>query len=119
MACILNLTPEQLSEWNDWVQSRPERVRSVAVKLPPWKLYRIRQSGHRVTIQAFDEQTDGKVTCRVLVGGEFNLVAFERQVFGVDPDDLEECELPTPDEILGSMNLSIEHCREIFDREKK
>ena len=116
MSNISDPTPEQLRGWNDWVQSRPESVRSVASKLFPWKLYRQKSSGHRVTVQAFDEQLDGKVTLRVMVGGEFNLVAFERSVFGVDPEDLEECDLLASGEALGSANLSVEQCRKILDR---
>lgn len=118
MAIILDPTPEQRNEWESWVQSCPESVRSVANKLLPWKLYQIRQSGHRVTIHSFGEQSDGKVTCTVVVSGKFNLVAFERMVFGIDPDDLEECDLPSPDGPLGSADLSIEQCKEILEQQK-
>lgn len=37
------------------------------------------------------------------VTGQFNYIAFDRQVFGVSPDDLEPCELPGPDEVLGAV----------------
>jgi hypothetical protein len=42
-------------------------------------------------VQAFDEGIDGVVTLRVVVSGEFNVILFERGVFGVCPEDLEEC----------------------------
>lgn len=116
MAFIYEPTPEQLNSWNDWVRNRPACVRAVASRLLPWKLYRIRQSGHRVTMYSFSENPDGRVTCTVTVSGKFNLVAFERDVFGIDPDDLEECDLPRPDEPHGSAELSIEQCKEILNR---
>ncbi len=40
-------------------------------------------------------------TVTVAVSGEFNAVTFERQVFGVNPDDLDECDLPAKDEVTG------------------
>jgi len=42
---------------------------------------------------------DNTVTVNVLA--EFNLLMHERQVFGIDPNDLEPCELPRPDENVG------------------
>jgi hypothetical protein len=118
MAIVFDPSPEQLNDWNSWVRSRPESVRSVATKLVTWRLYRIRQSGHRATLYSFTEHDDGKVTCTMVVSGKFNLVAFERRVFDVDPDDLEECDLPSPDEALGSADLSIEQYKEILNQGK-
>ena len=37
----------------------------------------------------------------VNITGDFNLITFSRQVFGIDPADLEECALPTDDEVVG------------------
>ena len=37
------------------------------------------------------------------VTGEFNFVTFDRNVFGIYPDDLEPCEIPTPDELTGTV----------------
>ena len=118
MANIIEPTEGQVNEWNTWLRDRPECVRILAVKLVPWKLYRIRESGHRVTLVAFDEHVNDRVTCRVLVGSEYNLVAFEREVFGIDPADLEECDLPAVNEICGSIGLSVEECREIINKDK-
>lgn len=111
-----NPTPEELAAWNAWVESRPENVRDLARRLDPWTLYRLKSSGHRVTIYAIDEHNDEPVTLRVNVTGAFNLVAFERCVFGISPGDLEECELPAADEPLGSANLSVEQVKERMAR---
>lgn len=89
--------------WQAWLAERPPHVRTVAEKFPPNRLYRLKTSGHRVTVYSFSEEAGGCVTAKVNVTAEYNLVDFERQVFGVNPEDLEECDLPAPDEPLGSI----------------
>lgn len=103
MANLIAPTPELLAEYEEWLLARPEAVRRVAEKFRPWILYRIKSSRHRVTIVSFDSHSDGSVTLKVNVTGQYNAVMFDRTVFGVDPDDLEECELPRPGEILGTV----------------
>jgi len=107
MARIFNPSPEQEEGWREFVQSRPESVRLVAARFEPWSLYRL-PNGQRVTIMSFGEQEDGTVTLRVAVTAEFNAVLFERQVFGINPDDLTSCDLPSPDERVGSMLTEVE-----------
>lgn len=102
MARYFEPTPEQEQGWHAWVASRPPAVRAVAERFQPWELYRVKSSGHRVYVASFDEQDDGKVTLKVAVTGQFNAVAFERLVFGIEPDDLEPCELPAPEEVTGA-----------------
>jgi hypothetical protein len=109
MANIFEPTSEQIAAWDEWVRSRPEAVRKIAEKIYPWKLYRLKTSGHRVTLYSIDEQKDNtEPTLRVNVSGDFNFLSFERTVFGIKIDDLEECDLPGPDEKLGSMDLPID-----------
>jgi hypothetical protein len=103
MKRIATPTQEQESAWNEWILSRPEKVRIVAERFDPWSLYRMKSTGHRVTIFSFSEGSDGKITMTVDVLGEFNLIAFERRVFGIDPDDLELCEPPGPNERVGAI----------------
>lgn len=100
MSAYVKPTAEQEAGWKKWVAERSEKVRLVAEKFEPWSLYRLKSTGHRVTIVSFSE-TD-PVTLTVAVTGEFNAVAFDRQVFGISPDDLEPCELPDADEPLGT-----------------
>lgn len=83
--------------WNEWVSKRPVVVQELCRRLPPDRLYLMKSSGHRVTLCSYDE--DGTVT--VNVTGEYNRVLFSRSVFGISPDDLEECDLPGPDEDVG------------------
>lgn len=85
--------------WNAWVETRPEVVQALCRKLPPDRLYLLKTSGHRVLMHSYSES--GTVT--VNVTGEYNLVTFARSVFGVNPDDLEECDLPPPDAPIGEM----------------
>jgi hypothetical protein len=106
-------TKELEDDWDRWVAERPPAVRMVAEKFKPWKLYRLKSSGHRVTIVSFGEHQDG-ATLTVAVTGDFNFVINDRTVFGIKPDDMEECDLPGPDEKLGSI-LSGEQVEENLD----
>ncbi len=83
--------------WKAWVDSRPAVIQVLCKQLPPNLLYRMKDTDQRVTIVSYNEA--GTVT--VAVTGEFNLVDFEREVFGVSPDNLEECDLPEKGEELG------------------
>lgn len=84
--------------WQDWVATRPVVIQELCKKLPPDRLYLLKTSGHCVTIYSYSE--DNTVT--VDVSGEYNWVAFERRVFGISPENLEECDLPGDDELLGT-----------------
>ena len=105
MANIHDPSEEELTEWREWLASRPQNVRDVAEKLEPWKLYRLNSSGNRVLIMSFGEPVDPAepVTVRAAVLGLFNRIVFERSVFGILPSELTECDLPAPDEPLGAM----------------
>lgn len=92
-------TVEQEQGYLEWVASRPDVVRVIAERFDPWTLYRMKSTGSRVTLASFNE--DG--TVRVDVSADFNFTLFERSVFGVDPDDLEPCELPSPHELTGAV----------------
>ena len=108
MARVHDPTPEQRAAWDQWVRERPAAIRELIAKykFDPWTLYRLKTSGHRVTLASFDEPIDGSPpTLRVNVSGEFNAVAFERSVFGIKAEDLEECDLPAPGTPVGSLDL--------------
>lgn len=81
-------------EWKKWVKSRPEIVRAIAEKLPPNRLYRLTTTDQRVTMVSYSE--DGTVT--VDVSSQFNAFTLHRQVFGIDPNTLVECDLPSESE---------------------
>lgn len=98
MARWMEPTPEQEAGLAEFVASRPPMVRAILERLPFFELYRLKSTGHRVTLYSVSE--DGTVTVDILA--KFNKILFERQVFGIDPDDLEPCELPEPDEPLGA-----------------
>jgi len=88
--------------WAKWVRSRPACVRRLAESFNPWTLYRIKSTQQRCTMISFQEAKDGTVTLTVAVTGEYNALLMDRQVFGLSPDDIEETELPDPDEALGT-----------------
>lgn len=99
MAHYIEPTPDQQRAWREWVAERPPVVRRIAERFDPWTLYRLKTTNQRVTLLSISE--DHTVT--VAVTGEFNLVMHDRQVFGINPDDLEPCDLPPPDAKLGTM----------------
>jgi len=103
VANIFEPSEEQKMEWAEFVATRPPNVRKIAGTISPWKLYRLKSTGHRVTIYSFDEHKDGTVTCSVVVSGEYNTVLFARRVFGIKPSDLEECDIPTNEQALGEV----------------
>lgn len=86
------------SAWREWLSTRPQVIQALAERLPPDRLYKMKSTGHRVTLISYAEDE----TVTVAVTGQYNLVTFERQVFGVSPDDLEECDLPPESEPRGT-----------------
>jgi hypothetical protein len=101
VANIGEVTSEDKENWDTWTRSRPDHVRRLIEErhLAPWKLYRMKSTGRCVILHSFDEEFDGKITLKVIVSGRFNLISFERTVFGVDPNDIEECDLPDKSKI--------------------
>ena len=97
------------SEWEEWVNTRPAVVKDLCLRYPPNKLYRIKTTGQRVTIHSYAE--DGTVT--VDVTGEFNRVIIDTQVFGVAATHLVECDVPGPNEPLGTV-LTTEAERDVY-----
>jgi hypothetical protein len=104
MARIVEPTAKQERDWAKWVAKRPAVVRAVAERFEPWSLYRMKSTGQRVTIYSFSE--NGTVT--VEITGQYNVILFDRQVFGIDPADLEPCEVPGPEEAVGTLMSSSE-----------
>jgi hypothetical protein len=77
-------------EWEAWLDERPPEIRELAARMPPWFLYRLKSSGHIVTIAAFSEHEAGPPTLRVHVLRRYNPhILMERTVFGIPPEDLE------------------------------
>lgn len=97
--------------WAEWVASRPPVVQELCKRLPPDRLYLLKSSGHRVTLISYNE--DG--TVKVAVTGQFNALTFERQVFGIKPEDLEECDLPKEGEPLGALLTEEDDIKEFID----
>lgn len=99
MARVYTPTRRQEKGWKKWLASRPEKVRALGERFDPWSLYRIKETGQRCMVTSFFE--DG--TVKVSVTGEYNVVMFDTEVFGIDPDSLEPCDPPAPDEEVGAV----------------
>jgi hypothetical protein len=113
MAKVIEWTAEQRANWDQWVASRPDIVRELATKFPGDRLYRIKKSGDRGTIASYSE--NGTMT--LIVDGTYCRVLFGKNVFGLHPDDIEECDLPGPDEQLGDFASESEENRRYVDEE--
>ncbi len=88
---LFNPTRQELRQWHLWLLDRPQKVREIAIRFPPWKVLQLRSSGHLVTMRSIQENEDGTVTVTVHVSERLNSpLLFEREVFGVFPHDLED-----------------------------
>ena len=85
------------SEYLEWFYGRPAVIQEMIRSHPPNKLYRHKETGQRLLIHSYSEDR----TVSVIVSGKYNRVMFERNVFGTSIDQLEECDLPGPDEPVG------------------
>lgn len=131
MALWYQPTEEQRAAWDAWVLERPPEIAELARRFVPWRLYRMSMEesrDQRVVVRSFQE-AGAHNTCECVVTGKphcetthgptltvmlmsvFNLIGFERSVFGIEPDRLEECDLPPLDELVGSAELKPEEIR--------
>ena len=109
---IFNLQFDECkAEFDSWLADRPQCIKDLAIKYPPWILYRMKSTNQRVNVVGYNES--GTVT--VNVSGKFNFVVMERSVFGVSPDDLEECDLPSKDEKVGVLLTEDTDIKEYLD----
>jgi len=73
-------------EFQEWLAERPPAIRAMVMATPPHKLYEL--DGRRCRIHAYCE--DGTLKVHVLQVDQKPGVTlvFEREVFGVDPNEL-------------------------------
>jgi hypothetical protein len=84
-------TPAQEAEHRRLVSKCPKAIRRVMECFDPWTLYRLKSTGHRCILYSAQEDDGGNVTLTMEISGEFNLIEFNRCVFGIEPEELEEC----------------------------
>lgn len=117
MANYYEPTEQNIIDYQTWVAERPDGIRQIAERFFPWKLYRDK-GHHRVLVIGFaeDPSVPGGVSVKMSVLAQFNeVLTFERNVFGVDPDDLVECELPDPSIVLGEPLFRTIEEKQAFD----
>lgn len=115
MALIFKQTKEQKRLWKEWVASRPAVIKELCLKFPPDRLYLLKSSNHRVILYSYAENN----TLTVDVLGKYNLVFFERRVFGIPPEDLEECDLPLPGEPLGAQLTGEQEIKDFIKADRR
>lgn len=117
-------TEEVLALWKSWLADH-EEVRELAEQFPPWKLFKL--NNQRVFVVGYEEHGapcascgktgDGHGALKVAVTGMLNMVSLAREVNGVHPEELAECELPDPLDLVGCM-LSEEQQALLFEEIK-
>jgi hypothetical protein len=77
---------------SDWYKSLSDAVKKRVDAYPPTKRYKMKETGKIVTIVSYDEEKNGVCnTVTVDISSEDNnFLLFERQVFGVKFEELEE-----------------------------
>ena len=114
MAKYFEPTQEEVDGWRVFKESLPEKIRIVADKFEPWRLYKMSSTGHRCYVHSIGE--DG--TMMMTVSDKYNLVMYPRIVFGIPAEELTECDLPDPGERVGSI-LRTEAEIDAFVKEQK
>jgi hypothetical protein len=92
---IFEPTSEELKIYEIWLETLSINEREVMKKYKVWKLYKLKSTNQKITIYSVYLNDNDEVKLTVIVSSKYNLISFERQVFGIDPEDLEECDLPT------------------------
>jgi hypothetical protein len=93
---IFEPDPEQLHEWTQFLQTRPEHVRAFIAPFDPWTRYRLKTTDSYCQVIGCDELEGGELTLRVYIDGEAgdrprDMIdrLMPRQVFGISPEDVE------------------------------
>lgn len=77
---------QEISAWKEWVASRPDSVREICERLPPWHYYDMPKTGQIVIIKSYSE--DGTVSVQI-AGDRISIpVIVPFGVFGVPAGDL-------------------------------
>ncbi len=100
-----------MAAFREWLADRPTIIKELGLKCPPDRLYRFKHSGTRLTVRGYQE--DG--TLIINVSGQYNRIMFERDVFGVPPEDIEECDFPPEDEEIGVVLTDEEEVKAYLD----
>lgn len=97
MARVYEPTLSQVAAWVLQVRSMTAAARAVWERVDPWTLYRIKPNGFRVLIGEVSD--DGAI--KVNLSPDYNFLIGDAWISGVKVDELEECDLPAPDELVG------------------
>lgn len=92
MAEFKKWTPAQEQEWSEWVASRPKVIQDMCAVYKPNVLYELKTTGQRVYLTSMNE--DGTVTVQVTPEYNPHTIFADHAVFGINPSDLVETDLP-------------------------
>lgn len=87
----------QLAEWEAWCDERPPDVAAVARAHPPWRMYRVKDTGQYCVVRSYQEAEENPapdsmfatVTLNIFAWYDWSGPALGHGVFGVKPENLE------------------------------
>ena len=79
---------ENHTDFEDWLDGRPDCIREMVRKCPPWFFYKIQSTGQECHLVSYSE--DGTVTVNITSQTIESMLGMQRQVFGIDISDLEQ-----------------------------
>lgn len=81
------MTDEQWEGAQQWIRSRPKKVRDVIEHYPPWGQYRLKETGQEGRIYSYEQHKSGAVTVKFDTTDLLEILPL--RVFGIDPASLE------------------------------
>ena len=85
----MKLTEEEQKEWDEWLQSRPPQIRELAERVSPLNLYKIKKTGNIGFPVRYTEDEPPTISLALTFEHDPSIF-FERTVFGLLEDDIEE-----------------------------
>jgi len=74
-------------EWDSWVDSRPEKIKALVIKYPPWFCYKSKENGGHYAIASYRESDSPTLT----LNHASDSFGPGIQVFDIDPSTLYVC----------------------------
>lgn len=98
MAKFYELTPGQVEDWANWVETRPKALQEVCKKIKPNVVYKLGETNQLVILHSFNiNRVTQTVTCVMIVPQTLQQdksVLRSHIVTDVDPNELIETDLP-------------------------
>ena len=82
-------TLENRAAWQEWLKTRPPKVKKVAEKLDPFQKFKVKTTGQIGRIVGFSESGNKVFVRMVALSGPPRPIPYPFEVFGMSADDFE------------------------------